>query len=94
MAAREPWAAEFPGNMAGRKPNPGTYKSYKSYRSHFSASQSLLFEERSLLSRVYRLRNGGSKGRKPALFHFAQLPGTGGRRTDGGNHCRCHGMAF
>ena len=65
MAAREPWAVEFPGNMAGRKPNPGTYKSYKSYRSHFSASQSLLFEERSLLSRVYRLRNGGAKGRKP-----------------------------
>ena len=35
MAAREPWAAEFPGIMAGRKPNPGTYKSY---RAHFSAS--------------------------------------------------------
>ena len=35
MAAREPWAVEVPGNMAGRKPNPGTYKSY---RAHFSAS--------------------------------------------------------
>ena len=91
MAAREPWAVEVPGIMAGRKPNPGTYKSY---RAHFSASQSLLFEERSLLSRVYRLRNGGSKGRKPALFHFSQLPGAGGRRTDCGNHCRSHGMAF